>query len=133
MAFDIATNVSLNAGDSIKDREVQEFSYQFSRAFNTKGQAVSIPIGGQLKVTVKRHDSGTVELLNWMLDGLPKNGSISILKPDGGKMKTIEFTDGFCIDYTEEWKEGNTVHTEKIIISCREIKVEQAAFEVDWS
>jgi hypothetical protein len=125
--------------DGFKEREVQAFSYSFNQAVDKENQPSGIPRGGQLKITVKAHNSGTPELMHWMLvQDMKKKGKLQIMQSNDvkTKMKDIEFEDAYCVDYKEEWlddiKGGNIAHIEVIILSCKMIKNQQVSFENEW-
>jgi hypothetical protein len=127
------TGVTLKAGD-YKEREVLELSYQFTKATDPDGQIAGTPRGGKITMKVRAHNKTNVELLDWLLSkkkGL--NGSIEIKNIWDATLKKIKFVEGHCIDYLEEWKEGY-LHSEKIIISCKEISIneEQVKYAREW-
>ncbi len=120
--------------DGYKDREVMMVSYEFDQATDREGQMSGIPRGGKICVRVKALNDGTPDLLAWMLErNLPKNGSIEFLETKTGKaMKSIKFTNGYCVDFNENWtdKQG---HYEEIVITCKAIEVGSVKFENEWA
>ncbi len=120
--------------DGYKDREVMMVSYEFDQATDREGQMSGIPRGGKITVRVKALNDGTPELLAWMTErNLPKNGSIDFLETKTGKaMKSVKFTNGYCVDFNERWadKQG---HFEEIVISCKVIEVGSVKFENEWA
>ena len=120
--------------DGYKDREVMMVTYEFDQATDVEGQMSGIPRGGKITVRVKALNDGTPELLAWMIErNLPKNGQIDFLETKTGKaMKSIKFTNGYCVDFDEKWedKEG---HFEEIVISCKAIEVGSVKYENDWA
>ena len=64
---------------------------------------------------------------------LGKNGSIVFNETKtGNQMKSIEFTDGYCVDFVEYW-EDKMGHYEEITISCREIKNGPVSYHNQWA
>lgn len=120
--------------DGYKEREVLKVNYEFDQATDVEGQMAGIPRGGKIVVRVKAHNDGTPDLLAWMVEkNLPKNGVITFLETKTGKvMKTIEFTNGYCVNFEEKWadKQG---HFEEITITCKEINFGGIVFENEWA
>ena len=109
-------------------------TYSFEQATDDEGQMAGIPRGGRIIIKVKAMNDGTPDLLQWMLErNLPKNGKISFNETKTGKvMKTIEFTNGYCVDYTEDWADKQ-FHYEQIQITCQNIKFGSVEFENKWA
>ena len=106
------TPVSMKV-DGYKDREVMMVNYEFEQ---------------------ETLNDGTPDLLAWMTErNLPKNGSIEFLETKTGKaMKTIKFTNGYCVDFQERW-EDKVGHFEEIVITCKNIEVGSVKFENEWA
>ena len=120
--------------DGYKDREVMMVTYEFDQATDVEGQMSGIPRGGKITVRVKALNDGTPDLLAWMIErNLPKNGQIDFLGTKTGKaMKSIKFTNGYCVDFDEKW-EDKQGHYEEIVISCKAIEVGSVKYENDWA
>ena len=120
--------------DGYKDREVMMVTYEFDQATDVEGQMSGIPRGGKITVRVKAMNDGTPDLLAWMIErNLPKNGQIDFLETKTGKaMKSIKFTNGYCVDFDEKW-EDKQGHYEEIVISCKAIEVGSVKYENDWA
>ena len=120
--------------DGYKEREVMMVTYEFDQATDVEGQMSGIPRGGKIIVRVKAMNDGTPELLAWMIErNLPKNGQIDFLETKTGKaMKSIKFTNGYCVDFDEKW-EDKQGHYEEIVISCKAIEVGSVKYENDWA
>ena len=120
--------------DGYKDREVMMVTYEFDQATDVEGQMSGIPRGGKITVRVKALNDGTPELLAWMIErNLPKNGQIDFLETKTGKaMKSIKFSNGYCVDFDEKW-EDKMGHFEEITISCKAIEVGSVKYENDWA
>jgi hypothetical protein len=120
--------------DGYKDREVMMVTYEFDQATDVEGQMAGIPRGGKITVRVKAMNDGTPELLAWMIErNLPKNGEIQFLETKTGKaMKTIKFTNGYCVNFDEKW-EDKQGHFEEVVITCKQIEVGSVKFENEWA
>ena len=120
--------------DGYKEREVQMVTYEFDQATDVEGQMSGIPRGGLITVRVKALNDGTPDLLAWMVErNLPKNGTITFLETKTGKsMKTIKFTNGYCVNFEEKW-EDKKGHFEGIVISCQKIEFGSVVYENDWA
>ena len=120
--------------DGYKEREVLMVKYEFDQATDVEGQMSGIPRGGKINIRVKALNDGTPDLLAWMVEcNLPKNGVITFLETKTGKnMKTIKFTNGYCVNFEERW-EDKKGHFEEIEISCQKIEFESVVFENDWA
>ena len=120
--------------DGYKEREVLMVTYAFDQATDVEGQMAGIPRGGKITVRVKALNDGTPDLLAWMVErNLPKNGTITFQETKTGKvMKTIQFTNGYCINFNEHW-EDKLGHFEEIEIPCQKIEFGSVAYENDWA
>ena len=116
------TPVSI-AIDDYKEREVLMVTYEFTQATDVEGQMAGIPRGGKITVRVKALNDGT----------LPKNGTIKFLETKTNKeMKTIKFTNGYCINFEEKW-EDKMGHFEEIVITCKKIEFGNVVYENEWA
>ncbi len=120
--------------DGYKEREVQMVTYEFDQATDVEGQMAGIPRGGKIIVRVKAMNDGTPDLLAWMTErNLPKNGTITFNETKTGKvMKTIKFTNGYCVNFEEKW-EDKEEHYEEITITCQKIEFGSVVYENDWA
>ena len=109
--------------DGYKEREVMMVKYEFDQTTDVEGQMAGIPRGGQITIRVKAMNDGTPDLLAWMVErNLPKNGQITFLETKTGKnMKTIKFTNGYCVNFDEKW-EDKQGHYDEIIITFKKIE-----------
>jgi hypothetical protein len=109
-------------------------TYEFGQATDVEGQMAGIPRGGKLQVRVKALNDGTPDLLAWMVErNLPKNGQIEFLETKTGKaMKTIEFKNGYCVNFEEKW-EDKVGHFEEIVITCKELGIGSVKYENEWA
>ncbi len=119
--------------DGYKDREVMMVTYEFDQATDVEGQMAGIPRGGKIQVRVKAMNDGTPDLLAWMTErNLPKNGQIDFLETKTGKaMKSIKFTNGYCVNYKEKWEDGQE-HFEEIEMVCQKLENGPVGFDNPW-
>ena len=127
------TPVVLEVKD-FEPREVMMVDYKFDQATDTEGQIAGIPRGGKIQVRVKALNDGTPDLLAWMTErSLPKNGEIKFLETKTNKeMKSIKFTNGYCVEFEEKW-EDKMGHFEEITITCKQIEFGNVKYENDWA
>lgn len=120
--------------DGYKEREVMMVTYEFSQKTDVEGQMSGIPRGGLIRVRVKALNDGTPDLTAWMVErNLAKDGTITFNETKTGNvMKTIKFTNGYCVDYQEHW-EDKKLHYEEFVITCKEIKFESVIYTNDWA
>jgi hypothetical protein len=120
--------------DGYKDREVLMVTYEFDQATDVEGQMAGIPRGGKITVRVKALNDGTPDLMAWMVErNLPKDGKIEFLETKTGKaMKTIEFKNGYCVNFKERW-EDKMGHFEEITITCKEFAIGSVKWQNQWA
>lgn len=111
--------------DGYEDREVIGVKYQFNQQVDVEGQPTGTTRGGILTIKVKSTDSGNTDLLDWVCDSyLAKNGTITWPRRDGSTMKTLAFTDAYCVGYEETFDATNSqLQNEVITITCRQLTV----------
>ena len=70
----------------------------------------------------------------WMVErNLPKDGKIEFLETKTGKaMKTIEFKNGYCVNFEERW-EDKMGHFEEITITCKEFAIGSVKWQNQWA
>lgn len=127
------TPVSLEVKDYAK-REVLHVNYEFDQATDVEGQIAGLPRGGKIHIKVKAMNDGNPDLLAWMVEKhLPKDGKICFLETKDAKaMKTIEFKNGYCVEFHERW-EDKMGHYEEITITCKEIIFGNVSYENEWA
>ena len=120
--------------DCYKDREVLMVTYEFDQATDVEGQMAGIPRGGKITVRVKALNDGTPDMMAWMVErNLPKDGKIEFLETKTGKaMKTIEFKNGYCVNFEERW-EDKMGHFEEITITCKEFAIGSVKWQNQWA
>ncbi len=120
--------------DGYKEREVLMVTYEFNQETDIEGQMSGIPRGGKINLRVKALNDGKPDLMAWMVErNLPKNGTITFNETKTGKvMKTIKFTNGYCVNFQEKWEDGFS-HFEEIVITCKTIEFGNVKYENDWA
>ncbi len=111
--------------DGYDEREVISVHYQFNQQIDVEGQPTGTTRGGVLTVKVKSTDAGNTDLLDWVCDSyLAKNGTITWPRRDGSTMKTLSFTDAYCVGYEETFDSTDSqLQNEVITITCRQLTV----------
>ena len=61
--------------------------------------------------------------------GIPRGGKVTVRVK---AMKTIEFTNGYCVEFEEKW-EDKMGHFEEITITCKEMTFGSVKFENEWA
>lgn len=131
----MATTPVLLKVDGFTDREVIMFTYSFNQATDTEGQMSGIPRGGRITIRLKVLNEGNRELLSWMIAPyLNKDGKIVFNRTDkdGQERQTIEFKDGYCVNYVEYYEDKMDGY-EEITISCREITNGPVSYHNQWA
>ncbi len=103
--------------------------YRFSQTTNSTGKVTSIPTGGYVNLTIESTDS--VEVFDWMIHPTSiKNGIITFFRRDvKSKMKTLEFTDAFCVEYHESYDHlGEHPMQISFTLSAKKIKLNDSEF-----
>jgi len=114
-----------DGGDKTMEREIIFFDYSFRQPVDSYNQPSGIPRGGIINLTVKALENNA-DIYVWMISELSqKSGKIEVMNPGepGKVMKKLEFTEAFCINYTERWLTKDTnekyPHTESFSITCK--------------
>jgi len=132
--------------DGFKERKVSQYSFGFNQDIDKENQPSGIPRGGRIYLKVDAFSQEeNVELLNWMVSKtMKKNGEIEIMVPsDPDKtLKKIVFTDAYCVDYKEDWRDvvrdhkgeikDTSTNSEEIWITWRKLKVGPVEYENEW-
>lgn len=111
--------------DGYDEREVISVHYQFNQQIDVEGQPTGTTRGGIVTVKVKSTDAGNTDLLDWVCDSyLAKNGTVTWPRRDGSTMKTLTFTDAYCVGYEETFDSTDSqLQNEVITITCRQLTV----------
>jgi len=134
------TNAVL-AISGLKERNIIEYSYNFSQAIDLENQPSGIPRGGKLTVKVEALSRAgkNNELFGWLVSKAKKDGKITVKKPTkrDEDLKILKFEDAYCIDYKEVWKDlrsgtGETSNVEEIVITWRKLVWDDVEFDYGW-
>ncbi len=125
MAF--LAKLTIDDGDEMN---VLNCSYRFTQGTDATGKPTSIPQGGYISLVVE--STRSTDLFDWMINptGL-KNGQVTFYRRDmQSKLKTLEFTDAYCIDYQEDFDhKGEHPMQVTFTVSAKKIKLNDSAFE----
>ena len=129
MASVIKAQLSIDGMDP--DIEVQGISYSIQRYFDELGQPSSEPMGGRIEVSLMSH--GKDDRFGWMVaPDLKKNGTVKFIDANGQTVKTLTFTDAYCVGYSESYSPGGG-GMENLSLSCRKLEVGGQTHENTWT
>ena len=117
-------------GDS---HNVLKCSFRIIKPTDETGKVRSRPIGGEIKLVIESYES--TNLFDWVIGVKElKDGSITFYRRDSSsRFKTLEFSDGQCVDYEESYShDGNVPMIIDLKLSCRVIKLNDSEFQNDW-
>lgn len=121
----------LNIDDD--EMNILECSFNFNQGADSSGRPSQKPRGGQIKILIE--STNKTDFLEWMVSNhMTKNGSIIFYKRDNmSSLKTIEFKEAYCLDYTEDFDaiSAEPLKT-RVLISAKEITVKGTTFSNNW-
>lgn len=126
--------VTLNA-DGIQERQVIYMHYELEQQTDIEGQPVGRTRGGKITLRVRTPKDGNTDIVEWMCDtNMSKDGVITIPALGGGDLKTIQFSDGFVVSYSETFdRRQELILFEEFTISAKIIKIGNAVHNNNWS
>jgi hypothetical protein len=127
--------VTLNA-DGIRERQVIYMHYELEQQTDVEGQPVGRTRGGKITLRVRTPQDGNTDIVEWMCDtNMSKDGVITIPTLEGGgDLKTIQFSDGFVVSYSETFDRRQELKLyEEFTISAKIIKIGNAVHNNSWS
>ncbi len=116
-----------------KEYTVLECTYKLNQPTDEEGKPIGKPKGGQVSLAVES-DSNT-ELFHWMKEPEhTKDGTITFFKRDTmAQEKVLQFTNGFCIDYEENFiADNDSPMVTHITISAQQLKLGNEDFNNLW-
>jgi Hemolysin coregulated protein Hcp (TssD) len=119
--------LTIDGGDEMN---VLNCSYRFTQAADATGKPTSIPQGGYITMVVE--STRSTDLFDWMIHPTgTKNGTVTFFRRDmQSKLKTLAFSDAYCIDYFEEFDhKGEHPMQISFTISAKKIKLNDSEFE----
>ena len=121
--------------DGLADREVMNMRYSIHQEFDVEGRPSAISRGGLISVTLKSLNDGNTELYEWACDPyVVKKGSFEFEKRDGTNMKTLEFEDGYLVEFEETYDSVDaSAQIEEITISAKKITIGGVSHENSWA
>jgi hypothetical protein len=122
--------LTIDGGDEMN---VLNCGYRFAQGTDASGKPTSIPQGGHITMTVESDKS--TDLFDWMVHPTgTKSGKVIFFRRDmHSKLKTLEFTDAYCIDYYEEFDhKGEHPMQISFTLSAKTIKLNDSEFKNNW-
>jgi len=116
-----------------EEMNVLHCGFRFTQVTDATGKPTAIPQGGNINLVVE--STGGTELFDWMISATQtKNGTITFFRRDtNSKLKTLEFTDGHCVDYYETFDHvGDHPMQIQLTVSAREVKLNDSEFKNNW-
>ena len=116
-----------------EEMNVLHCGYRFSQATDANGRPTAIPRGGTIHLTIE--STGGTELFDWMISHTQtKSGVITFYRRDtNSKLKTLEFSEGHCVDYYETFDSVNDSPMQvQLTISAHSVKLNDAEFINNW-
>ena len=109
-------------------------SFSFEQGADVTGRPSQQPRGGQISVLIE--STNKTDFLEWMISNdMTKSGEVIFYKRDNmSSLKTVQFTDAYCLSYQEEFDaEGSEPLKTRILISAKEITVKDTTFTNNWA
>ena len=109
-------------------------SFSFEQGSDVTGRPSQQPRGGRMSILLE--STNKTNFLEWMISSdMTKNGEIIFYKRDNmSSLKTVQFTDAYCLSYNEEFDaEGSEPLRTRITISAKEITVKDTTFTNNWA
>jgi hypothetical protein len=109
--------------------------YELEQQTDIEGQPVGRTRGGKITLRVRTPKDGNTDIVEWMCDtNMSKDGVITIPALSGGDLKTIQFSDGFVVSYSETFdRRQELILFEEFTISAKIIKIGNAVHNNNWS
>lgn len=108
--------------------------YEITQSTDSQNRPNGKPKGGIINVTVEASNKN--DLAEWVLSPtMKKSGQLTFYRRDANSsMKTVAFSDAFCVSYKEEFEAKDTdPMTTKIRISAGELKINNVSVTNPWS
>lgn len=121
--------------DGCTDREVINMRYSLHQEVDVEGRPTAITRGGQISVTLKSLNDGNTDFYEWACDPyVSKKGSFDFEKRDGTNMKTLNFEDGYLVEYEETYDAVDaSAQIEEISISAKKLDIGGVTHENTWA
>ncbi|GEP90385.1 hypothetical protein SAMN05660909_02719 [Chitinophaga terrae (ex Kim and Jung 2007)] len=116
-----------------EELNILECRFSLSQQVDYSGKPIARPKGGLIHLLVE--STGHTRLFDWMISNtLTKSGSIVFFRRDAmSKLKTLQFTDGYCIGYSEKFNAVNEQAMQiNLVLSCRELHLNHAVYQNPW-
>ena len=115
------------------EMNVLHCDFPFSQGTDVTGKPTAIPKGGSIRLILE--SDGSTHLFDWMIDPIQlKSGIITFYRRDSmSKLKTLEFTDAYCVCYNEVFDHtGEAPMQTELTVSAREVKLNNSVFKNNW-
>lgn len=112
-----------------EESNVLQCGFRFTETTDGTGRPTSVPRGGFITLTVESKEN--TEFFDWMISPVQtKSSIITFLKNDAiSKLKTLEFTDAYCVDYYETFDHtGENPMQIQLVISATAIKLNESEY-----
>lgn len=121
--------------DGLEEREVLNVHYALHQEIDVEGRPTAITRGGTIHVKVKSLNDGNTDLYEWACDPyVTKKGKVKFEKRDGTNMKTLEFSEGYLVEYSESYDAvDNHSQIEEFTISAKKIDIGGVSHENRWA
>jgi type VI protein secretion system component Hcp len=116
-----------------EEMNVLHCGFRFSQVTDATGKPTAKPQGGTIDLVIE--SSGAADLFDWMVSATQtKNGTITFYRRDTmSKLKTLEFTEAFCVDYYETFDhQGKNPMQIQLTLTAREVKLNDSAYKNNW-
>lgn len=128
MAF--LAKVSIDGGTEMN---VLNCNFRFTQTTDATGKPSALPQGGYLSFVVE--STKDTDLVDWMINPTStKSGIVTFYRRDMlSKLKSVEFTDGYCVDYQESFDHrGEHPMQISIVVSAKSLKINETEFKNNW-
>lgn len=116
-----------------EEMNILHCSFKFTQGIDATGKPTAVPRGGTINLVVE--STGNTNLFDWMISPTQvKSGIITFFRRDtNSKLKTLEFTDGYCVEYNETYNHsGDHPMQIQLIVSALEVKLNDSEFKNNW-
>ncbi len=116
-----------------KQYRLLQWNIRINQQTDRTGRPVSNPEGG--KITAILESTSDTEFFDWVSSpDMLKSGKITFQRRDNtSSLKTFEFKDAYCIDYSEDFdSEGSSPMKIKITLSAQNIKCGSSSLTKNW-
>ncbi len=117
-----------------KQYRLLKWNLRINQQTDRSGRPVSNPEGGRITALVE--STSEIDFFEWIASpDMVKSGKISFQRRDNtSSLKTFEFKDAYCIDYSEDFdSEGTSPMKIKVTLSAKKIKCGNCSLTKNWN